>query len=336
MSIRVVHPGLLTTLQDLGRYGYQRYGVIVSGAMDTESLRLANLLVGNEQGEAALEMTLLGPVLEFEQEVLLAITGAEVAPTIAGVPVPLQRPVLVKKGCQLEVGMAKKGCRAYLAVAGGFAVPKVMGSKSTYLRAGLGGYQGRPLQIGDVLAVGTVSGLELRATVQQAAFSTVSWYVQGTDIGEDEETMAIRLVKGGQYAAFTPDSVHCLAREVFQVTPQSDRMGYRLEGPVLSLKKPLEMVSEAVVLGTVQVPPDGKPIILLADRQTAGGYPKIAQVVAADIGKLSQIKPGGRLRFQWISLEEAETLYLERESYLAQVQAALADKAYLQKKMDGR
>lgn len=322
MSMKVLQPGLLTSIQDLGRYGYQKHGVIVSGAMDTYSLRLANLLVGNEEGEAGLEITLMGPSFLIEQDTLLAISGGDLSPSIDEESIPMWRPVYIKGGSVLRFGTCKSGCRSYIAVAGGFNIPEVMGSKSTYLRAGLGGFHGRALKEEDVLelntpseqAVHTMKGLEAKAG--ERPFVPTSWYIERGCIPQDTGHTMVRVMHGSQFELFDEDSITTFFNEPFQVTPQSDRMGYRLSGPVLKLKKPVEMISEAVSLGTVQIPPDGNPILLLADRQTVGGYPKIAQVAAVDISVIAQMKPGKKLTFQEITVEEAERLYMVREKHI--------------------
>lgn len=329
MSIQVLRAGLLTSIQDLGRRGYQKYGVIVSGGMDTYSLRIANLLVGNDEGEGALEITLLGPSLQVEKNTLLAITGGNLSPTINGRPVPMWRPVYVQQDSILQFGPCKSGCRSYLAVAGGYDIPAVMGSKSTYLRAEIGGFQGRALQKGDVLAVSAPGGSAaqfVRHFLGKRAgdpFVSTLWYAGENHIPQDIGNITIRITRGIQFERFTAESRQQLVECPFQVKPQSDRMGYRLAGPVLTLDKPLEMISEAVTFGTVQVPPDGNPIILLADRQTAGGYPKIAQMAVADLPVIAQVRPGSRIRFQEISLQEAERLYREKERNVRQIATAI-------------
>ncbi|VBB09805.1 allophanate hydrolase subunit 2 [Lucifera butyrica] len=328
MSLTVVRPGLLTTIQDLGRTGYQKYGVIVGGGMDSYSLRLANLLVGNEEGEAALEITLTGPMLKIEGDVLMAITGGDLSPTVAGEPVPMGRPVYLKQGTVLQFGACRTGCRSYLAVAGGYTVPEVMGSKSTYLRAGIGGFRGRPLQPGDMLATNPTPAASVRFMKRLAgkaphtALAATSWYAGRGHIPLAQPA-TVRAMRGGQYENFTPDSREQFWHSIFQVTPKSDRMGYRLTGPGLHLAEPLEMISEAVSLGTIQVPPDGNPILLMADRQTTGGYPKIAQVALADVPLVAQMKPGGKIRFQEISLLEAERLYIKREHSMQMIRTAI-------------
>ena len=320
MNIIVEKSGPMSTLQDLGRTGYQKYGVLVNGAMDSFSSRLANLLVGNKPEEATLEMTMLGSTLQLPAGIIFALTGADFEATIEGQPVPRFRPVCIKRDCLLKCGFGKQGCRGYFAVAGGFNVPVVMGSKSTYLRAKIGGFDGRALANGDVLKVNASSpAMQLFAQqmmkkkVINSAFVTVPWYAPGTFIFNDD---VIRVTMGQQYDWFTEESIQNFFKEPYSITLQSDRMGYRLEGTLLKCKEKREMVSEPVTFGSIQVPTDGNPIILLADRQTAGGYPKIAQVVCADLSRLAQRYPKTNLHFKLVSLAEAEQLYLQQEEFL--------------------
>jgi antagonist of KipI len=318
MGIRVIRSGLLTTIQDLGRFGFQKDGVIVSGAMDQFAHRIANILVGNDESEGTLEMTLTGPTLTFEEDALIAICGGEFEASIDGYAVPLWRPIFVKQGSVLTIGHCRTGCRAYLAVAGGFHIPKVMNSQSTYLLARIGGFQGRALQKGDVLLLREPSrrldSLGFHEKTTLLPFIAMNWgisfefrsYFYGSP-------KTIRVIRGAQFAEFTAQSQELFLTEPYQITPKSNRMGYRLEGPLLERTKSTEMVSEAVTFGTVQVPADGKPIILMADRQTTGGYPKIAQVIAVDLPILAQTRPGERIVFRDISFAEAQQLYLQRE-----------------------
>ncbi|MDD4321430.1 MAG: biotin-dependent carboxyltransferase family protein [Acidaminococcaceae bacterium] len=330
MNILVKKSGLMSTLQDLGRIGYQKYGVLVNGAMDSFSSRLANILVGNKQAEAALEMTMLGSTMQLPAGIIFALTGADLGATIDGQPVPSFRPVCVTRDCLLMCGFAKQGCRGYFAVAGGFDVPIIMGSKSTYLRAKIGGFDGRALAAGDVLKVGTPAPT-MQLFVQQimrkyganAAFATVPWYAPGTFIFDDN---VIRITRGQQYAWFTEESINNFLNEPYSIALQSDRMGYRLEGEALQYKEKRELVSEPVTFGSIQVPADGNPIILLADRQTAGGYPKIAQVVCADLPRLAQRKPKTSLHFQQVSLAEAERLYLQQEKFINKLAVVIQQK----------
>lgn len=321
MSITVLSPGLLTSIQDLGRVGFQKYGVIVSGAMDTYSLRLANSLVGNGEGEAALEITLVGPALMLNKGIVFAITGADISPTIEGEAVPMWRPVYLNKDSILKFGACKSGCRAYLAFAGGFKIASIMGSKSTYMRAGIGGYKGRALKKNDILelekpkkkSIDIIN--KLSKQLSQNKFITSNWYIREGE-NQSREVTTIRVIRERQFENFTEESVNNFFQSSFNISIKSDRMGYRLNGAKLSLKEPAEIISEAVYFGTIQVPPDGNPIILLADRQTTGGYPKIAQIVYVDIQKIVQLKPNEKIMFKEISLEEAEKLYYEREKYI--------------------
>ncbi|MCM3067580.1 5-oxoprolinase subunit C family protein [Priestia flexa] len=321
MSIKVLKPGLLTTIQDLGRTGFQKHGVLVSGAMDTYSLRVANLLVANDEKEACLEMTLMGPTIEFEKDCVIAITGGDLAPSINNEPVHMWKPIYVSKGSTLQFGPCKKGCRAYLAVKGGFLLSPVMNSKSTYLRGELGGYKGRALQANDVIKFTTSQQqhVEVASHVHMP-----NWYVNFHERLSFEKKPIIRVIKGSQFDLFTKESQQAFSEQAFKVSTQSDRMGYRIAGPELALSEKVELLSEAVTNGSIQVPPDGNPIILLADRQTTGGYPKMAQVITADLPVLAQVKPGESIYFQYITLEEAEQIYLENEKTMKQLACSIA------------
>lgn len=329
MSIQVISPGLMTTIQDNGRTGYQKHGIIASGVMDRYSFRIANILLDNNENEAVLEITFMGPTLAFQTDTLIAITGGDLSPTINGEAVPMWRPVLVKKDSVLSFGMLKAGARAYLAVAGGFDIPVVMGSKSTYMRAGLGGFKGRALAKEDLLlTLQTKSHLDkfkaaLSKQSEQGSFITTPWYFAPTHIPATSENIAVRVTRGNQMHHFTDESIQEFFRKSYTVTPESDRMGYRLAGEVVKLIEPLEMISEAVSFGTIQAPPDGNPIILLADRQTAGGYPKFAQVTIVDLVVIAQICPGQTIQFIEVSLKEAEALYLRRENYIKEIKQNL-------------
>jgi antagonist of KipI len=327
-SIDVLKPGLLSTLQDRGRFGYQRFGVVVGGAMDEWSHRLANVLVGNPQDEATLEVTWMGPSLRFNEAALIAICGADLSPHVAERAVPHGRPVLLRKGSQLDFGRRQSGCRAYLAVAGGYQVPPVMNSKSTFLRGGFGGYQGRALRKGDAIAIGAIDGdrfpqlaRDLSAGAEMFAATPEALIPSLTN--EPEAACTVRVVAGQQWHMFTDEAHATFLRAEFRVSAQSDRMGYRIEGPALALRAPIEMISEAVGFGTVQVPPDGHPIILMADRQTTGGYPKIADVASVDLPLLAQMPPHHPLRFALIPLETAQQLYLAREQEFSRLRQSI-------------
>ena len=291
--------GMQTTVQDLGRTGFQKYGVVASGAMDPYALRMANLIVGNEENAAALEIALMGPSIQIDEEHVISICGGDLTPQLDGNAVKSWRAVIATKGQTLTFGKLRSGSRSYVAIAGGIVVPKVMGSRSTYMRAGLGGYQGRALESGDQLAIGEAGA------VQKSADRDASWFVPSPSYTSEP---VIRVTKGRQFELFSEDSRKHFLSETFSVNSQSDRMGYRLDGSRLTLAETQEMISEAVAFGSIQVPADGNPIILMADRQTTGGYPKIAEVITVDLPLISQLKPGDHLRFNEVSIEEAQNL----------------------------
>ncbi|SFI79546.1 5-oxoprolinase subunit C family protein [Thermoflavimicrobium dichotomicum] len=326
MGIHVIQPGLLTTIQDGGRFGFQKFGVVVGGAMDSFAYRIANLLVGNRETEAALEITLMGPTLAFQEDVVIAICGGDLSPSINHQPIPNWRPIYVKKGSILRFGPCVSGCRAYLAVAGGIDVTPVLGSYSTYLRGQFGGFHGRALKRDDVLPLKSqpICNRVKRFSIKKdQPFVLADFFVSPDILPRYQKDPVIRFLPGKEYDLFTPEAHEIFERSFFQVTPQSDRMGYRLEGPVLSLKQSVEMISEAVTFGTVQVPADGKPIVLMADRQTTGGYPKLAQVITVDLPVLAQVKPGEKITFSQVTISEAERLYLEQESNIRLLQARI-------------
>lgn len=315
MSAIVIKSGLLTTVQDLGRVGYQRYGVVVSGAMDSFALRAANLLVGNDENTSGLEITMTGPSLQWQADAWIAICGGDLSAEIDGAAVPLWRPIYVRENSLLTFQAPVEGCRAYLAVAGGIEVDHVMESGSTYTRGKMGGIEGRALVENDILKFGH-SSVQFDTAVNQkseASFYTASWSVSREMFPRYGNDPVIRIMRGREFDLFNAVSRTGLFEGDFIVSPQSDRMGFRLKGPSLQLHAPYEMISEAVTIGTIQVPPDGDPIVLMADRQTTGGYPRIAQVASVDIPILAQVKPNERIRFVEISHTQAEELYLQRE-----------------------
>lgn len=330
MSLRVESFGLLTTIQDLGRRGFQHLGVGPGGAMDEASHRMANLLLGNPDHAPTMEMTLIGPSLRFETESMIALCGADLSPTIGDQPVPLWRPVLVGAGSLLRFGRPAQGARCYLAVEGGFRVPRVMGSASTHLSAGFGGFQGRPLKIGDHLETGPCPGdcyptLRKRFHQGPRPFLGQAWFAPWSREVEFIQPAALRFVEGPQWLSLTSESRHSLLGTTFKVAPNSDRMGIRMQGPRLSLEQPLEMISSGVATGTLQLPPDGSLILLMADRQTTGGYPRLGEVASVDLPKAAQLRPGETLRFSPISLEEAQELWLRREARFRDLEKVLAD-----------
>lgn len=329
MSLEIIKPGLLTTVQDMGRYGYQKDGMLVSGAMDKVALRIGNLLACNAETAAALEITMSGPRIRFTGDHLIAITGADLSATINGVPVKTWRPVFAARGSILEFGAPVTGCRSYLAVAGGLDVPKVLGSCATYLRAGIGGFQGRALQAGDNIPVNEAD--DCFASYQQALkdknghgdHTQASWTIDPKLYPTYRDFPTIRALRGPEYSLFTRESKGQCWEKEFKVSLQSDRMGYRLQGNILSLEQEVNLLSSAVTFGTVQVPPEGHPIVLMADHQTTGGYPRIAQVITADLPKLAQVMPGKRIRFTEVTMEEAHKLYLHQEQTIEKIKQSI-------------
>jgi biotin-dependent carboxylase-like uncharacterized protein len=312
-GFKVLVPGLCTTVQDLGRSGYQQLGVPVSGALDAVSLRLANAVLGNNPGTAALEILLSGPSLEVGAErVRVAVGGPGARLALTGErarAVPAWHSVSLGRGavCRVVLGVDSACC--YLAVEGGIAVPPVLGSASTYLLAGLGGLGGRALRQDDVVPVRPAAApvtAELRLRTPPAA----------------ARDQPIRIVLGPQQDCFTDEAIATLLGAEFRISPNTDRMGMRLDGPLLRHRAGWDIVSDGIVTGAIQVPGSGRPIVLLADHQTTGGYPKIATVISADLPVLGRRRPGDGIRFVAISVEEGEALCRETARWLAQLAAS--------------
>lgn len=309
MEIRVLRGGMQTTVQDLGRRGHRGSGVPWSGAMDGFALRIANALVGNPDDAAGLEMTLVGAELEFSEDALIATAGAESAGC------PAWAPVAVRAGERIKFGECRGGCRTYLAVAGGIAVAPVLGSRSTYLRGGFGGLAGRALREGDVLAVGA-------APAGRWSSVRANWRIDRRFLPAYSPTPKVRVVRGAQAAEFGPD----FWEQQFQIATQSDRMAVRLEGVKLTRSTTEELLSTAVLPGTVQVPPDGRPLVLMADAQTIGGYPQLGQVITVDLPLVAQLRPGDGVFFVEASVEDAQRLARARERGLGMLREGLAQK----------
>jgi antagonist of KipI len=295
-SVEVVKPGLLTTVQDLGRIGFQKFGVPTSGAMDRTALRAANLLVGNDEGAAGLEATGEGPALRPLGDVVLAVVGATMEARVDGRTVDLGRSMLVRSGHLIDLGRAARGLRAYVAVAGGIDVPVVLGSRSTCLPAAFGGFQGRPLRQGDVLSIGPARR-RLSDLSGRALPSGWTW--------PDTDCLTLRVTLGPQDDRFTAAGIQTFLSNEYRVTAEIDRMGIRLHGPPIAHRAGADIISDSIPWGAVQIPPDGQPIVLLADRQTTGGYAKIAVVIAEDADRLAQAVPGQIVRFRETSMAEA-------------------------------
>ena len=305
--IRVLEPGPQTTVQDAGRAGHMRYGIPPSGPVDRPSFVLANRLVGNPDGAAALEFTLMGPRLRAEAPCSLAVTGADVPVTLNDAPAPAWTTLALATGDVVKIGAARTGVRGYVAFAGGVEVPPVLGSRATYLRGRLGGLRGRALARDDVLHL-QPGPIPRRSVVPLPA--RPQW---GGDI-------VLRVVLGPQADRFTDEGVAAFLGSAYEVLPQSDRMGARLNGPRIAHARGHDIVSDGIALGAVQVPGDGQPIVLLVDRQSTGGYTKIATVCSFDIARVGQAKPGQRLRFTAVDVAAAHRLLRESDAALAAVE----------------
>jgi len=310
-GLKVLSPGLYTTVQDLGRIGYQDIGVPVSGALDGFSLRLANALVGNPLGMAALEILVSGPTLEIAADaVRVALVGPGASLVIGGEIMAAGQSITLSRGEVFQIVVDRPSACCYLAVEGGIAVPLVLGSASTYVRAGIGGVEGRLLRRNDFVPL----------AVEQAPERIELWLPRRLDAARDQP---IRVIPGPQQECFTEEAVTVLLSGEFRVSKNTDRMGMRLDGPLLRHRDGWDIVSDAIATGAIQVPGSGQPILLLADHQTTGGYPKIATVISADLPVVGRRRPGDALRFAAVSIEEAEELCREGERRLAELVAAL-------------
>jgi len=323
MTIQVLRPGLLMTVQDMGRHGHQHVGLCPGGAMDPISLTLANALVGNYIHAATLELTVLGPDLMFERDALIALVGAEFEADI-----PINRPVLVARGARVSISRAARGARAYLAIAGGIAVEEVLGSRSTYLPGGFGGLQGRVLKRGDKIPLSSDAQKLSRERFaklknKDKKGSSVKWHVPPLTV-PDREPIVLHAMEGEHFGDFDANMQRVFFDTVWRVTPDSNRMGYRLAGPQLTRSTTDEVLSAPTALGSVQVPADGVPIALMADHQTTGGYPRIAEIASADVPRLAQIAPGGTVHFARATLEMAAELRKDTRNRLEQMLHGIA------------
>jgi antagonist of KipI len=314
MSIlRVIQPGMLTTIQDRGRWGLQALGVPVAGPMDPFAHRAANAIVGNGASAATFEVTLIGPELEFEDERVVAVTGAVFHMTIDGRPAPHATAFVVSAGERLRFGSRVRGARAYIGISGGVAVEPVLRSRATHLISRTGGLGGRQLKAGDHVPLGV-----------RASFRGVSSrpFERPTPLPEGHAT--IRVLAGPQTEYFADDALDALQSAPYVVGGKSDRMGYRLEGPVLRHARGADIISDATPLGVLQVPASGQPILLMADRQTTGGYPKLATVITADIGTAGQLAPGDTMAFLTCTRREAMAALIAQEQRLMAIEARVA------------
>jgi len=319
--LQIIRAGLCSTVQDLGRARFRHLGVPCGGAMDRMSHELANRLVGNSDDAATIEMTLTGDEIRFADDTLIAVTGAEMEAVAisngeVSQAVPQNCPALIAAGSVIRFQAARRGCRCYVAMAGGINVPVVMGSRSTLLRAGFGGHCGRALIAGDELPVGvpTHAGREIHSRL--SALSSMSviqprWFVRPVEL-PNSNLATLRIIAGAQTPLLKSLSLERLLDASFRVSSQSDRMGYRLTDLPLALDRCEDLLSEGVVSGTLQLPPDGNPILLMADCAPTGGYPRIGHVISADLGIAAQLRPGQAVRFEMVSLDEAQRLFMQQ------------------------
>lgn len=309
MPIRVNNPGLLTTVQDAGRYGFSHLGISSCGAADAIAFRIANLLLGNDENTAALEMTLLGATVEFEEAAIIALTGAECDCRLNGETAPMWQAIQVAPGDVLACAGMKTGARAYLALEAGFDVASVMGSASTDLAGRFGGYDGRKLVKGDVLSVHKKRALKTRKARRLPTGALETLYPNGP----------IRVTRGAQQEWFGGEAFDKLFSRAYAVSDDSDRSGLRLKGESIRPRDAMQLLTDGIPLGAIQVPQDGQPIILFVDQHTTGGYPKIANVIAADMHRIGQLRPREQVRFTEVAIAEAIESVREQEKWLARI-----------------
>jgi antagonist of KipI len=308
MSITILKPGISASIQDLGRWHYQKFGIPVGGVMDKFSASVANIICGNEVNDAIIELTLHGTEIVFNEDAYCCISGHGCTAYINDTKIQFDRLIKIKAFSILKTKPTRYGCRAYLAIAGGFHLNKIMGSVSTYVPSSIGGIHGRNLITGDIIHfTHKINKTQKDNTIQisESDFAYANWHINITHQHNESNQTTINCVKGPEWSLFNESSQHSLFNTSFTVSNDSNRMGYRLEGNELSLIQKLEMISSAVAMGIIQVTPKGQPIILMADAQTIGGYPRIARVCAADLPKLAQCRPGDVISFIHITENES-------------------------------
>ena len=306
--MKIIVPGPLSTIQDGGRFGYMSTGFGSGGAMDLYAMEQANILAGNDPKDGVIEMTMLGITAEFTCDTVIALTGADMAPTINGEPIPMYQSVQVYQGDRLAMGAAQSGMRGYLAVSGGFDIKPVMGSLSTNLKVKLGGFQGRKLLAGDQIPLRQPGSLEMLGACKTQPDN------------QYPDTVVVRVILGPQEDYFTQKGIDTFLGTRYNVSGQSDRMGVRLEGTPIENKNGVDIISDGIAYGSVQIPASGTPIIMMADRQTTGGYAKIATVITADLYKIAQARPGSGIRFRAVTEKEAVAALKQQRSKLKQLQ----------------
>ncbi len=315
MSLKVIKAGILDTIQDMGRYGQQHLGINPAGAMDKYAMQVTNILVGNKPGEATIEMHFPASVFMFTQPALIALGGADFSASINGEPVPGFHPIIAGKNDVLQFHKPVNGARAYMAVAGGFVIREWMNSCSTHLKAKAGGYNGRALQKDDELFLRQSSSF----SIKQNDFIILPWQA---DAGWGNDQKEIFVLPGNEWERLTTESKENFSMTSFIITQQSDRMGYRLNNIPLHSLSNEEVISSAVSFGTVQLLPDGRLIVLMADHQTTGGYPRVAHVITAHHSKLAQMKAGNKIHFRFTDQHTAEELFIKQQQHLLQLQNA--------------
>lgn len=315
-SIKILNPGLFTTIQDKGRWGYQKFGMSVAGVMDDFSTRIANMLVGNYEYEAVLETTLLGAEIIFNCDEVISITGSNMNPRLNGNPIPMWTSLFVKSGDKLSSSGAISGLRSYIAFSRGLDVPEIMGSKSTFTRGNLGGYEGRKLNAGDEINLGKKSLLKSGT------------YLPTQYVPIYSRNNIIRVVLGPQDDYFDQKAIDTFLSSKYTITSEADRMGYRLDGPKINHIVGADIVSDGVVFGSIQVPGHGSPIIMMADRQTTGGYTKIATVITPDLCTLAQMSPGNTIDFELVTVEESHRIYKEYEKQFESISEFFKDNRF--------
>jgi antagonist of KipI len=323
MAFSIIKPGLLDTIQDMGRSGFGNWGVSPGGAMDSYAAQVANLLVGNDKVEAVIEIHFPGPQILFEQNTLIAITGADFSPRINDQSIPRWQPVVVRKNTVLHFPSLVQGSRCYLSVHGGYCLKKWLNSYSTHLKAGAGGWGGMPLKKGDELPFNENTIYFAGLLKEESNFEVLPWRVNTDKIYQYPHE--IGFIPGHEWDLLSAASREAFLENCYLVHPSSDRMGYQLKGNPLALENPIELVSSAVSFGTVQLLPDGQPIVLMADHQTTGGYPRIAHVVTGHLPKLAQLRPSDSIQFQLMDMSMAERLLVARQKELHILQRSCLD-----------
>jgi len=307
MSITILKPGMMSSLQDLGRWGFQQFGVPIGGAMDKVSATLANIICGNDENEAVIEMTLHGASFMFNESACCAIVGGGCKAFVGDDELPFNRLLWIPAFSTIRTTASAQGCRSYLAVSGGFKVEKILGSASTYTPSGIGGMDGRNLATGDMLSFKREQDFQATSTLKMlpSGIGISHWHTANL-VSEMSTVLIVHAIMGPEFDLFNSSSQENIFNSEFSISSQSNRMGYRLEGKKFALEQKTEMVSTAVTTGIVQVTHEGDPIILMADAQTIGGYPRIARICAADIPLLAQTRPGIKIKFKEIKQEESE------------------------------